>query len=287
MSKSSDNLFADALKAKAGAAEPVAESAEGTKAAETQTAATPATAEPEATPAAAPATQSAPELEIPDEDPEPEVSELDMLKSRARLMNITFSNNIGVEALRAKIQAKLDDEQQPEEDEEEPEVANETEAAQQTPEGQAALNAAANATAAAAPAAQTAPAKPVNPKLAARRAMYEEQMRLVRVRITNLNPNKKDLPGEIFTVANKVLGTVRKFIPYGEATDNGYHIPFFIYQQLKEREFQLIKVTKDSKGREKIETRMAREFALEVLPALTEAELARLAASQAAAAGTD
>jgi hypothetical protein len=176
-----------------------------------------------------------------------QMTELDMLKSRARLMGVTFSNNIGVDALKAKIEAKLSGEA------DKPEVT----------------------------------AEPAAPKKSVYQEMYEEQMKLVRLRITNLNPSKKDLPGEIFTVANEVLGAVKKYIPYGEATDNGYHVPFIIYQQLKEREFVNIKTRKDSKGRQIVETGMAREFALEVLPPLTEVELARLAAAQAAAAGMD
>jgi len=45
-------------------------------------------------------------------------TELQMLKQRATVMGITYSNNIGVEALRAKINAKLNDEEEPNEDSE-------------------------------------------------------------------------------------------------------------------------------------------------------------------------
>jgi len=179
------------------------------------------------------------------------VDELEMLKQRAQLMGIRYSNNIGVNFLKAKIQAKLDGE-----DVTEPAP----ERAQAVPE-------------------------PVASEKSARQQMYETEMRLVRLRITNLDPKKKDLPGEIFTVANRVLGAVKKFIPYGEATDNGYHVPYFIYRQLKEREFLNIKTRKDRQGRTIVETSMAREFALEELPQLTQKELTQLAAQQAAAAG--
>ena len=202
----------------------------------------------------------------------PAQTELDMLKNRARLMGIVFSNSIGLASLKVKINAKLDGEAkqaaaaeiEPDEDDEEDEVVE-----TQT---------------------KVVPkAEPVAPKVkkTPRQVMYEEQMKLVRLRITNLNPAKKDLPGEIFTVANKILGAVKKFVPYGEATENGYHVPVFIYNQLKEREFQNIKTRKDSRGRVIVETGMAREFAIEVLPPLTELELAKLAAAQAAAKGMD
>jgi hypothetical protein len=100
-----------------------------------------------------------------------------------------------------------------------------------------------------------------------------------------MDPKKKDLSGEIFTVANRVVGAVKKFIPYGAATDNGYHIPNIIFKQLQERQFLNIKTRKDNRGRTIVETSMVREFALEVLPQLTPQELAKLAAAQAAAAG--
>jgi hypothetical protein len=203
------------------------------------------------------------------EDAPPAVTELDMLKNRARLMGVVFSNNIGLEALKAKINAKLEGEAkaeiEPEDDDNEEEEVVETKTKGEPKD------------------------EPVAPKVKKTpyQVMFEEQMKLVRLRITNLNPAKKDLPGEIFTVANKILGSVKKFVPYGEATENGYHVPVFIYNQLKEREFQNIKTRKDSRGRVIVETGMAREFALEVLPPLTELELAKLAAAQAAAKGMD
>jgi hypothetical protein len=195
----------------------------------------------------------APVIDDAGEASEPLPTQLDMLKQRARLMGIPYSNNIGVEALAARIQAKLDGETVPAE-----------------------------------PVAEAVPAAvKAAPKKTEAQIQYEEQMKLVRVRITNLNPAKKDLPGEILTVANEILGAVRKYIPYGEVTDNGYHIPFILYTELKNREFLNIKTRKDNRGRVHVETAMAREFALEVLPQLTQDELDRLASAQAAAAGLD
>ncbi|AZO51840.1 hypothetical protein EJ073_09605 [Mesorhizobium sp. M4B.F.Ca.ET.058.02.1.1] len=182
------------------------------------------------------------------------MSQLDMLKQRARVMGIQFSNNIGLDALKAKIQAKLD---------------GEAESQEEAP-------------------AEPAVSAATGPKIKShRQQMRDEYMRLIRVRITNLDPKKKDLPGEIFTFANEVLGAVRKYIPYGEVTDNGYHIPYCIFLQLEDRKFLNIKVRKDNRGREIVESNWVREFALEVLPPLTEVELARLAASQAAAGGVE
>lgn len=183
--------------------------------------------------------------------------ELTLLKQRASLMNIQFSNNIGVDALRKKIAAAQEGK------EEEPEVT---------------IAPAVNPLAVDEP---VVPVKETEGQM--RRRIRLEQTRLVRVRIQNLDPKKKDLPGEVITVANEYMGTVRKFVPFGEATDGGYHIPYCIYEFLKARKFLNIRTTRGKKGQEKIEQSWVREFAIEVLPALTEEELYKLGQAQLAA----
>lgn len=178
-------------------------------------------------------------------------SELEVLKQRATLMNIKFSNNISVEKLREKIEAAQST------DEPEGTVVDTVNPLGDTPE-------------------------PVK-KMTLGQKIRQEQLKLVRVRIQNLDPKKKDLPGEIITVANEYMGTVRKFVPFGEATDDGYHIPYCIYEFLKNRKFQNIRVLKGKNGQPRIEQGWIREFSIEVLPQLTQEELNRLAAAQIAA----
>lgn len=178
-------------------------------------------------------------------------SELEVLKQRATLMNIKFSNNISVEKLREKIEAaQVKDEPVVEETAVNPLGANQESGVKKMTLGQ---------------------------------KIRAEQTRLIRVRIQNLDPKKKDLPGEIITVANEYMGTVRKFVPFGEVTDNGYHIPYCIYEFLKERKFINITTRKGKNGLPDIRATEAREFSIEVLPPLTEAELAQLAQAQIAA----
>jgi len=105
---------------------------------------------------------------------------------------------------------------------------------------------------------------------------------LVRCRIYNLNPSKRDLPGEIITVANKYVGTVRKHIPFGEATDNGYHIPMIIFNNLKSRRFQQVS-TKTVNGQIVMTRRTAPEYSIDVMDPLTSEELSELGLKQAAA----
>ena len=203
-----------------------------------------------------------------DDDAPQQPSELEMLKRRATMMGLTYSNNIGLEALKAKVQAAMEGEREPE-----LQKGNAFMTSTSQHENAGAINALSGV--------ETKRGK----KISLRQHLQQEKMKLIRVRITNLDPKKKDLPGEIITVANEYLGTVRKFVPFGEVTDNGYHIPKCIYDMLKERTFVSIKTRKGPKGEQIVEHQNAREFSLEVLRPLTADELAKLAAAQQAAGG--
>lgn len=175
-----------------------------------------------------------------------EEQELNLLKQRADVMGIAYKGNIGIVALKAKIDAAQGGD--PEEDEGvSTDNMSESEYEQHM-----------------------------------RDEMKRTKLRLIRCRVSNLNPAKNDVRGEIITVANKYLGTVRKFIPFGEQTDGGYHIPQVLVDELNTRKFQQVK-TKRVKGQLVNESRMVKEFAIEVMPPLTEDELRQLGDRQAAA----
>lgn len=188
------------------------------------------------------------------------VDELALLKERAKQMGIPFSNNISLETLRKRISDKMEGKDVPEVNP----LAGDAEIAAIT-SAPVKLDAKQNA-------------------LALRKMMQREQMKLVRVRITNMDPKKKDLPGEIWTVSNEYLGNVRKMIPYGEQTDEGFHIPYCLFRLLQSKRFLHIRTVKDRvTGVERQDKQWVKEFSLDVLPDLTKEELARLAAAQAAA----
>ena len=190
-----------------------------------------------------------------------QLDELEVLKARARLLGVEFSNNIGLDTLKERVAAKLADT---------PETpAPTTDTAQANPLTSLTKESPA----------VDAPVK----KLTLRQHLLNENMKLIRVRVTNMDPKKADLQGEFFTVANEHLGTVRKFVPYGEATDEGYHLPYCIYKMLKAREFLQVNSRKNKKnGQLDVSQQWAREFAIEVLPDLSEKELRQLATEQAA-----
>ena len=170
--------------------------------------------------------------------------ELTTLKARADLLGIAYHPSIGLEKLRAKVGAAMSGEA-PEEDKavvvEDPEVET---------EGQM------------------------------RARCRKEANALVRVRVMNMNPAKKEWDGEIITAGNSVVGTVKKFIPFG--IDDGWHVPQIILTQLQERQCTIFTSSKDARGNTVRKGKLIKEFAIEILPPLTASELADLALRQAA-----
>jgi hypothetical protein len=193
--------------------------------------------------------QNTPDIEVE----ETAVDELALLRERAITMGIKISGNIGIEALKKKLSAKMEGTPEDEEEEETVEAV----------------------------ALPTRKQTKMEIEQETRKRIQKEKNVLVRCRIHNLNPSKRDLQGEIITIGNKYLGTIRKFIPFGEQTDNGYHIPKCMYDDLKSRQYQHIR-TKNVKGQIQVETRMVPEYNIEIMPNLTKEELADLALQQSA-----
>lgn len=205
------------------------------------------------------AEEASAESQLPDE--------LTLTKQRARMMGITFSNNISLETLKQKIEDHKAG------------VSNELPKSDDLGD-----DAPSNITAP--PLQDPSVPKPVKQETL-RQKLIRENMRLIRLRITNLDPKKKDVPGEIYTVANEYLGTVRKYVPFGEVTDEGYHVPYVIYKMLRAKKFLNIRTFKDRKNNNQIrvEQSWAKEFALEVLDPLTPEQLKQLGTAQLAAGG--
>lgn len=182
--------------------------------------------------------------------------ELTVLKDRATALGIKFSQNIGLEALRQRVNDHMNDVKPAKE---------EVTSAGEVNEGRI---------------------SPEQAKAELRQKMKREQLRLVRVRIACLNPDKAEWNGEILCVANKFLGEVKKFIPFGEATEDGYHIPYILYNQLKSRKFLQIKTRRNrTNGNIEVTQKWVPEFAIDVLDPLDKDGLKELAAAQAAAGG--
>ena len=175
-------------------------------------------------------------------------TELELLKERANQMGISFHPSIGVDKLRAKVEAAIQGVPDP--------TANEESA-------------------------QAAPAAtPVLTEYQKTQMQRMEAMKLVRVVVSCMNPAKQAWEGEIFTVSNDAIGTVKKFVPFN--VDSGYHVPHVIYEQLLERMCQIFVATTDPvTGIKTSRSKLIKEFNVVVLPQLTEDELAELARQQA------
>ena len=177
-------------------------------------------------------------------------TELENLKSRAEKLGVKFHPSISAEKLREKIKAhQADGEGEAgEAGEAEPKAEDTTE----------------------------------NPSLKKLR-LKREALKLVRVRITCMNPAKKEWEGEIITVANNAVGTVKRYVPFN--IEDGWHVEHILLEQLRERQCQIFVSEKDSRGNKVRKGKLIREFAIEVLDPLTEEELRDLAQRQAMAKG--
>jgi len=188
-----------------------------------------------------------------------EADKLALLKSQADLLGLQYHPNIGYDTLLKKIKAKRSELETGEKPAAEPQVVTNT--------GE-------------------------NSRLTRMRQIREANS-LIRCRITCMNPHKKDWPGEIFTVSNGVVGTVRKFIPFNTAGGDGpadgvvdaYFVPRLILNQIQNKKYPSYYTVTDNYGRKHRRSKLVREFSIEILPLPTQKELDELARLQAMANG--
>lgn len=176
-------------------------------------------------------------------------NELEMLKARADKLGISYHPSIGAEKLREKINAAL---------------AYEGEQTQE---------------------AAVAKGPQEETEAQRRQRIMDEALKLVRIRVTCMNPAKKEIDGEIFTTGNAIIGTVRKYVPFN--APDGWHVPQIILNMLQERQFQQFYNEIVKNGVSVRRSRMVKEFAIEILPPLTDEELKDLAQQQAMAKRID
>lgn len=190
-------------------------------------------------------------------------TELDLLKERAKKLGITYHPTIGLDKLKLKIDNKLNDI---------PETTPEVDTVINTPIPQAS--------------AIPITTKPKIETIHARNErLRKESSRLVRIRVSCMNPNKKEYEGEVFSISNSVVGTFKKYVPFNN--EEGWHVPFIIYEHLLERKCQVFVTKKGPRGNKVRTGKLIKEFAIEVLDPLTSEELKALATRQAMANNLD
>lgn len=177
-----------------------------------------------------------------------QTNEFDELKDRATKLGIKFHPAIALETLRERVRAALED------DDEVTEEVNEV------PEQ-----------------------KKVSAKKQNLTVLRDNAMKLVRVRVTCMNPAKSGQSGVLVTVGNNLVGTVSKYVPF----DTDWHIPQIMFNVMKEEKVQTFVTRRDRKGNDITESKLIPAYSIEILPDLTQAELKDLAQRQAMASGTE
>ena len=112
-----------------------------------------------------------------------------------------------------------------------------------------------------------------------------DALRLIRIRLQCMNPAKKEWEGEIISVGNSAVGTVKKYIPFN--ADEGWHVPKMLFDYLNEKQCQVFITVKDARGNSIRKGKLIKEFAIDVLPPLTPAELQEMARRQALGRNVD
>lgn len=187
----------------------------------------------------------------------PEQDELTTLKSRADLLGIKYHPSIGVDKLRDKVLSKMNNEDVSDVDDEDVSTTGE---------------------------ATTIAVK--------RESLAQERLRisdeanaLIRIRLTCMNPAKKEWEGEIFTVGNAVVGSIKKYVPFN--AEDGWHVPAIMLQMLRDKQCQIFTTSKTKNGVSIRQGKLIKEFNIEILPPLTKTEIDELARRQAMAAGAE
>jgi hypothetical protein len=194
----------------------------------------------------------------PDVSDQPIVSEseFDALKARANILGIAFHPRIGVESLRERINNIL--------------ATDENEAQGNAPVSGAVVSGGMS--------------KDEFNK-SQRQSTRRKALSLVRIRVSCMNPNKKDWEGEVFSTGSAKLGTIKKFVPFN--SDEPYHVPRIIFDMMKERKCTVFKTVRDHRGNKIRKASMVNEFAIEELPPLTPTEIKELAQRQAMSGGIE
>jgi hypothetical protein len=175
-----------------------------------------------------------------------EKTELEALKERADMLGITYHPNIGLDKLKEKVNSTIESIEIDSETEIPNDISN-IPVIQET-------------------------------QIQMQNRLRKEAAKLIRIRVTCMNPSKKEWKGEVITAANSIIPEISKYVPFG--IDEGWHVPMIIYNAMKERMYTQHYTTKID-GKVVHKQRQAKEFAIEVLPALSIQELQALASDQA------
>lgn len=190
-----------------------------------------------------------------------EKDELKALRKRATMLGITYSGSTGIQTLREKINAKLNEDTTDMEDSVDDVDDNDN----YKPKVDKTKNKTVKVTK------ETSPEMFVNKSVLA----TKKANKLVRVIVTCKNPAKSEYQGEIISAGNSLIGTVKKFILFNKP----YHVPAILFDVLKERKYQHFYKERIN-GNIVVKSRLVPEFTVEVLDPLPKKELDKLKTAQ-------
>jgi len=192
--------------------------------------------------------------EVSNQEPESTPQDqLKLLKARADLLGVKYHPNIGIDNLKERIAAKMSGEVKPE------------------PKEPVKLT-------------NIPGTKVKETTLTKTNRLRRESAKLIRIRVSCMNPNKREWEGEIFTVSNSVVGTHKKYVPFN--AEEGWHVPKLICTAIQERKCTVFKTVKNGRGDKVRKPYSIKEFSVEILDPLTIGEIQDLAQRQAMANGT-
>ncbi len=104
-----------------------------------------------------------------------------------------------------------------------------------------------------------------------------ETLKLIRVRITCMDPMKKNYQGDFFLTGNSLVGTVKRFVPYGVE----WHVPQIILNMIQEKKYQQFSTSKNSRNVDITTSKLVKTYGVELLAPLTQEQIKELGRVQA------
>jgi len=113
--------------------------------------------------------------------------------------------------------------------------------------------------------------------------LEEKCMHLKRIIVTPNDPELSGHSGLVFTVMVSAVNNgkaIKKYVPFNN--EEGWHVPNVIVNQIANAEMQKFRSAKAPNGDTVLQPYQAKKYNVQVLPDLTQKEIDKLAAAQAA-----
>lgn len=130
---------------------------------------------------------------------------------------------------------------------------------------------------------KSSPVKPAKVKKKSGMTLEEKCLHLKRIIVTPNDPELSGHAGLVFTVLVSSVNNgkaIKKYVPFNN--EEGWHVPNVICNQIANAEMQKFKSVKAPNGDTILQPYQAKKYNVQVLPDLTQKEIDKLAASQAA-----